>query len=102
MEIIMNSGSEGRSFRASQLSSSILPGLELLNPNLVFGTAWFWTLPEVHEVQKEIDALSEEFRRYIGLNERLASVSDLKSAIEATRLELRRAGLHGVSGTEGQ
>jgi hypothetical protein len=98
----MNSGSERRSFRASQLSASILPGLELLNPNLVFGTAWFWTLPEVQEVQKEIDALSEEFRRYIGLNEQPASVSDLKSAIEATRLELRRARLGGASGSEGQ
>ena len=47
-----------------------LPGLELLNPKLVFGTAWFWTLPEVHDVQEEIDALSSQFRRYIGVNDR--------------------------------
>jgi hypothetical protein len=44
------------------------PGLELLNPKLVFGTAWFWTLPEVHDVQTEIDALSSQFRRYIGVD----------------------------------
>ena len=48
----------------------ILPGLELLNSKLVFGTAWFWTLPEVHDVQQEIDALSSQFRRYIGMNDR--------------------------------
>ena len=38
---------------------------ELLNPNLLFGTAWFWTLPEVHEAQKEIDARNAELRRLI-------------------------------------
>ena len=26
--------------------------MDLLNPNLLFGTAWFWTLPEVHRVEK--------------------------------------------------
>ena len=41
----------------------------LLNPKLVFGTAWFWTLPEVHDVQEEIDALSSQFRRYLGVND---------------------------------
>jgi len=35
----------------------------------VFGTAWFWTLPEVHDVQEEIDALNDQFRRYIGMND---------------------------------
>jgi hypothetical protein len=75
----MNSKSERRTFRASQVSASTLPGSELLNPNLVFGTAWFWTLPEVHEVQKEIDVLTQEFRRYIGLDERMARVPHLKS-----------------------
>jgi hypothetical protein len=64
--------------RTSQVSASTLPGLELLNPNLVFGTAWFWTLPEVHEVQKEIDTLTRQFRRYIGLSERLARASRLQ------------------------
>jgi hypothetical protein len=68
----MNSEIERPAVRASQVSASPMPGLELLNPNLVFGTAWFWTLPEVHEVQKEIDMLNGEFRKYIGLNERLA------------------------------
>jgi hypothetical protein len=72
----MNSELERRTVRASQLSAS---GLELLDPNLVFGTAWFWTLPEVHEVQKEIDALTRQFRRYLGLNERLVRASHLKS-----------------------
>ena len=46
-----------------------LPGLELLSPKLVFGTAWFWTLPEIHDVQEEIDALSRQFRQYIGVNQ---------------------------------
>ena len=41
------------------------PGSELLNPNLLFGTAWFWTLPEVHEAQKEIDARNAELRQLI-------------------------------------
>ena len=41
------------------------PGSELLNSNLLFGTAWFWTLPEVHEAQKEIDARNAELRRLI-------------------------------------
>ena len=50
--------------------STTRPGLELLNPKLVFGTAWFWTLPEVHDVQEEIDALNSQFRRYIGVNDR--------------------------------
>jgi hypothetical protein len=50
-------------------TTSTVPGLELLNLNLVFGTAWFWTLPEVHDVQEEIDALSSQFRRYIGVND---------------------------------
>jgi hypothetical protein len=54
--------------RASAASPT-LPGLDLLNPKLVFGTAWFWTLPEVHDVQEEIDALSSQFRRYIGVND---------------------------------
>jgi hypothetical protein len=52
--------------RASATSPT-LPGL--LNPKLVFGTAWFWTLPEVHDVQEEIDALSSQFRRYIGVSD---------------------------------
>ena len=52
--------------RASQMTST-RSGLELLNPKLVFGTAWFWTLPEVHDVQEEIDALNSQFRRYIGV-----------------------------------
>ena len=50
-------------------TTSTLPGLDLLNPKLVFGTAWFWTLPEVHDVQEEIDALTSQFRRYIGVND---------------------------------
>jgi hypothetical protein len=50
-------------------NTSTRPGLHLLNPKLVFGTAWFWTLPEVHDVQEEIDALGSQFRRYIGVNE---------------------------------
>ena len=54
--------------RASTIAST-RPGLELLNPKLVFGTAWFWTLPEVHDVQEEIDALNDQFRRYIGMND---------------------------------
>jgi len=54
--------------RASTITST-RPGLELLNPKLVFGTAWFWTLPEVHDVQEEIDALNDQFRRYIGMND---------------------------------
>jgi len=41
------------------------PGLELLNPNLLFGTAWFWALPEVYEAQKEIDARNAELRLLI-------------------------------------
>ena len=41
------------------------PDLELLNPNLLFGTAWFWTLPEVNEAQKEIDARNAELRQLI-------------------------------------
>src|SRR6476660_8599234 len=28
------------------------------------------SLPEVHDVQKEIDALNNQFRRYIGVNDR--------------------------------
>jgi hypothetical protein len=40
-------------------------GSELLNSNLLFGTAWFWTLPEVHEAQKEIDARNAELRLLI-------------------------------------
>ena len=55
--------------RASAITPT-RPGLELLNPKLVFGTAWFWTLPEVHDVQEEIDALNSQFRRYIGVNDR--------------------------------
>ena len=55
--------------RASPMTST-RSGLELLNPKLVFGTAWFWTLPEVHDVQEEIDALNSQFRRYIGVNDR--------------------------------
>ena len=50
--------------------STTRPGLELLNPKLAFGTAWFWTSPEVHDVQEEIDALNSQFRRYIGVNDR--------------------------------
>jgi hypothetical protein len=52
--------------RASGISP--IPALKLLNPKLVFGTAWFWTLPEVHAVQAEIDTLSSQFRRYVGVN----------------------------------
>jgi len=61
-----------REFRypRARATSSTLPGLELLNLKLVFGTAWFWTLPEVHDVQEEIDALSGQFRRYIGMNDK--------------------------------
>ena len=51
-------------------NTSALPGFDLLNPKLVFGTAWFWTLPEVHDVQEEIDALAGQFRRYIGVNDK--------------------------------
>jgi hypothetical protein len=56
-----------RNVRASKARAtpSTLPGLELLNPNLVFGTAWFWTLPEIHDVQEDIDALRKEFRRLL-------------------------------------
>ena len=50
-------------------NTSALRGFDLLNPKLVFGTAWFWTLPEVHDVQEEIDALGSQFRRYIGVND---------------------------------
>jgi hypothetical protein len=53
----------------SSANTSTLPGLDLLNPKLVFGTAWFWTLSEVHDVQEEIDALGSQFRRYIGVND---------------------------------
>jgi hypothetical protein len=55
------------SISRASATTPTLPGLELLNLNLVFGTAWFWTLPEVHDVQEEIDALSSQFRRYIGV-----------------------------------
>ena len=55
--------------RASPMTST-RSGLELLNPKLVFGTAWFWTLPEVHDAQEEIDALNNQFRQYIGVNDR--------------------------------
>lgn len=54
--------------RASATSPT-LPGLELLNPRLVFGTAWFWALSEVHDVQEEIDTLNSQFRRSIGVND---------------------------------
>jgi hypothetical protein len=47
---------------------SAAPGMDLLNPNLLFGTAWFWTLPEVHRVQREINALTNLFRRSIGMD----------------------------------
>jgi len=47
---------------------SAAPGIDLLNPNLLFGTAWFWTLPEVHRVQREINALTNLFRRSIGMD----------------------------------
>ena len=47
---------------------SAAPGIDLLNPNLLFGTAWFWTLPEVHRVLREIDALTNLFRRSIGMD----------------------------------
>ena len=53
-----------REVRASRISS------ELLSQNLVFGTAWFWTLPEVHNIQTEIDLLTSQFRRYIGARDR--------------------------------
>ena len=57
-------------FRCEVANSwATLPGLDLLNPKLVYGTAWFWTLPEVHDVQEEIDAFSSQFRRYIGVND---------------------------------
>ena len=39
------------------------PGMDLLNPDLIFGTAWFWTLPEVHDPENDTDALAREFRR---------------------------------------
>ena len=45
-----------------QGSSVRLREVSLLNPNLLFGTAWFWTLPEVHRVQREINALTNLFR----------------------------------------
>jgi hypothetical protein len=54
--------------RASTITTT-RPGLEFLNPKLVFGTAWFWTLPEVRDVQEEIDALNCQFRRYIGVDD---------------------------------
>ena len=47
----------------------VTPRLDLLNPGLLFGTAWFWTLPEVHETQKEIDTLNSHFRRSIGMSD---------------------------------
>ena len=47
---------------------SAAPGIDLLNPNLLFGTAWFWTLPEIHSVQREINALTNLFRRSIGMD----------------------------------
>jgi hypothetical protein len=47
---------------------SAAPGMDLLNPNLLFGTAWFWTLPEVHRVEREIEALTNLFRRSIGMD----------------------------------
>jgi hypothetical protein len=53
----------------ARATSPTLRGVELLNPKLVFGTAWFWTLPEVHDVQQEIDALSSQFRRCVGMND---------------------------------
>jgi hypothetical protein len=59
----------GISTSATSATDPTLPGLELLSPNLVFGTAWFWTLPEVHDVQEEIDALSRQFQQYIGLDQ---------------------------------
>ena len=46
---------------------SRLREVSLLNPNLLFGTAWFWTLPEVHRVQREINALTNLFRRSKGM-----------------------------------
>jgi hypothetical protein len=60
-----------REIRTSQANAttSTVPGLELLNLKLVFGTAWFWTLPEVHDVQEEIDALRSQFRQYIGVKD---------------------------------
>ena len=47
---------------------SAAPEIDLLNPNLLFGTAWFWTLPEIHRVQREINALTNLFRRSIGMD----------------------------------
>ena len=47
---------------------SAAPGIDLLNPNLLFGTAWFWTLPEIHRAQREINALTDLFRRSIGMD----------------------------------
>jgi hypothetical protein len=58
---------ERRNVRTYQVNAATIPGLELLNPNLFFGTAWFWTLPEIQDVQEEIDALTSQFRRYIGV-----------------------------------
>ena len=43
--------------------------LQLLNPKLVFGIAWFWTVPEVQDVQEEIDVRRSEFRGYIGVRD---------------------------------
>ena len=37
-------------------------GMHFLNQGLIFGIAWFWTLPEIHDVQTDIDALAREFR----------------------------------------
>ena len=53
--------------------------MQLLNPNLLFGTAWFWTLPEVHEAQKEIDAQIAEFRGSI--NEFRRSINEFRRSI---------------------
>src|SRR5262249_36027225 len=55
------------------------PKLDLLNPDLLFGTAWFWTLPEVHEAQKEIDARIDEFRRSV--NEFRRSIDEFRRSI---------------------
>jgi hypothetical protein len=63
------------------------PGMELLNPNLLFGSAWFWTLPEVQEAQREIDARNANFRRYLGIDKgfgEIAKEADAQTPLSRT------------------
>lgn len=66
LECLMNSELQS-DIRHSQ--SSWRNDLHLLRPGLIFGTAWFWTLPEVYDVQVGIDVLRKQFRRYVGMKD---------------------------------